>query len=191
MAALPVGSAFPGPADLSRTTDDHLGRRVHDRRHDAHRARARRARREPRRFDGTPGQRFSLENRPVLTWPGSSLTVVTGEDTSEWQAVEHFASADGTTACFHIDSVAGELVFGPGVRERDGTIRQYGAIPPKGALLQMSAYRTGGGTKGNVSIGQIRVLKTSVPYVSRVENRRAAVGGAEAKPSRRSNCAAR
>lgn len=131
--------------------------------------------------DGTPGQRFSLENRPVLTWPGSSLTVVTGEDTSEWQAVEHFASADETTACFHIDSVAGELVFGPGVRERDGTVRQYGAIPPKGALLQVSAYRSGGGTKGNVSIGQIRVLKTSVPYVSRVENRRAAVGGAEAE----------
>ena len=45
----------------------------------------------------------------------------------------------------------------------------------------MSAYRTGGGKKGNVGIGQIRVLKTSVPYVSRVENRRAAVGGAEAE----------
>jgi predicted phage baseplate assembly protein len=45
----------------------------------------------------------------------------------------------------------------------------------------MSAYRTGGGTKGNITIGQIRVLKTSVPYVSRVENRRAAVGGAAAE----------
>jgi predicted phage baseplate assembly protein len=45
----------------------------------------------------------------------------------------------------------------------------------------MSAYRTGGGTKGNIGIGQIRVLKTSVPYVSRVENRRAAVGGAAAE----------
>jgi predicted phage baseplate assembly protein len=45
----------------------------------------------------------------------------------------------------------------------------------------VSAYRTGGGKKGNIGIGQIRVLKTSVPYISRVENRRAAVGGAEAE----------
>ena len=89
--------------------------------------------------------------------------------------------ADETSRCFHIDSVAGEVVFGPGVREGDGAVRQYGAIPPKGAHLRMSAYRTGGGTKGNVSIGQIRVLKTSVPYVSRVENRSAAVGGAPAE----------
>ena len=72
-------------------------------------------------------------------------------------------------------------MFGPGVRERDGTVRHYGAVPRKWASLQMSAYRTGGGTKGNVSVGQIRVLKTSVPYVSRVENRSAAVGGAEAE----------
>jgi predicted phage baseplate assembly protein len=131
--------------------------------------------------DGTPGQRFSLENHPVLPWSGSSLVVSTGDAIGEWQAVEHFAEADDASPWFHIDSVAGEVVFGPGVRERDGTVRQYGAIPPKGTVLKMSAYRTGGGARGNVSIGQIRVLKTSVPYVSRVENRRAAVGGAQAE----------
>jgi predicted phage baseplate assembly protein len=131
--------------------------------------------------DGTPGQRFSLQHLPALPWPGSALTVSAGDESGEWQAVEHFADADEATRCFHIDSVAGEVTFGPAVRESDGTLRQYGAIPPKGAALRMSAYRTGGGSRGNVAIGQIRVLKTSVPYVSRVENRRAAVGGAQAE----------
>jgi predicted phage baseplate assembly protein len=131
--------------------------------------------------DGTAGQRFPLQHRPVLPWPGSSLSVLAGEHSSEWSPVDHFGDEDVLSRSFHIDPVAGEVVFGPGVREADGNIRQYGAIPPRGASLEMSAYRTGGGKKGNVGKGQIRVLKTSVPYVSRVENRRAAVGGAEAE----------
>jgi predicted phage baseplate assembly protein len=131
--------------------------------------------------DGTPGQRFALQHRPVLPWPGTSLSVTTGHETTQWSPVDHFAAEDESSRCFHIDPVGGEVVFGPAVREGDGTIRQYGAVPPKSASLRMGAYRTGGGKKGNVGIGQIRVLKTSVPYVSRVENRRAAVGGAEAE----------
>ena len=131
--------------------------------------------------DGTPGQRFSLQHFPVLPWAGSTLTVTSDGQGSEWHAVEHFADTDEATTCFHIDPVAGEVTFGPAVRESDGIVRQYGARPRKGAALRMSAYRTGGGSNGNVAIGQIRVLKTSVPYVSRVENRRAAVGGAQAE----------
>jgi predicted phage baseplate assembly protein len=131
--------------------------------------------------DGTPGQRFALQHRPVLPWSGSSLSVISGDETTEWSPVDHFGEEDESSRSFHIDSVAGEVVFGPAVREADGTIRRYGKIPAKSATLRMSAYRTGGGKKGNVGTGQIRVLKTSVPYVSRVENRRAAVGGAEAE----------
>ena len=131
--------------------------------------------------DGTPGQRFSLQHLPALAWDATTLTVSSGDQTDEWHAVEHFGGADEATRCFHIDPIGGTVEFGPAVRESDGTVRQYGAIPPKGAALQMSAYRTGGGSNGNVSIGQIRVLKTSVPYVSRVENRRPAVGGAQAE----------
>ena len=131
--------------------------------------------------DGTPGQRFALQHRPVLPWSGSSLSVIAGDETTEWSPVDHFGEEDESSRSFHIDPVAGEVVFGPAVREADGSIRQYGKIPAKSASLRMSAYRTGGGKKGNVGIGQIRVLKTSVPYVSRVENRRAAVGGAEAE----------
>jgi predicted phage baseplate assembly protein len=43
--------------------------------------------------------------------------------------------------------------------------------------VRLSAYRVGGGRRGNVARGRIRVLKTSVPYIARVENRHPAVGG--------------
>lgn len=128
--------------------------------------------------DGTAGQRFVLQHGPVLPWSGSSLTVTSGEQTTQWHPVDHFGDEDESSHAFHVDGVAGDIVFGPAVRESDGTIRQYGDIPTKSAEVRMTAYRTGGGRVGNVGKGQIRVLKTSVPYVARVENRRAAVGGA-------------
>ena len=52
-------------------------------------------------------------------------------------------------------------------------------MPPLGARLRLAAYRVGGGRRGNVARGLVRVLKTSVPYVARVENRHPAVGGAD------------
>lgn len=132
--------------------------------------------------DGTPGQKFVLQRRPVVPWeePGV-LQVIDDDGVTEWAPVEHFAEADPDEKCFHIDAFAGEVQFGPAVRQGDGTLRQYGAVPPKGAYLRLSVYRTGGGVRGNISTGQVRVLKTSVPYVARVENRTPAVGGARAE----------
>ena len=43
----------------------------------------------------------------------------------------------------------------------------------------MSAYRVGGGRRGNVARGVVRVLKSSVPYVTQVENRHPAAGGVD------------
>lgn len=132
--------------------------------------------------DGTPAQRFTLGRRPVVPWEEPTvLTAIDDDGVTEWQAVEHFAQAGPGDRWFHIDPISGEAQFGPAVRQGDGSLRQYGAIPPKGAHLRLSSYRTGGGTAGNVATGAVRVLKTSVPYVSRVENRIAAVGGAEAE----------
>lgn len=132
--------------------------------------------------DGTPGQRFALQRRPVVPWeePGV-LQVIDDDGVAEWAPAEHFAEADPDEKCFHIDAFAGEVQFGPAVRQGDGTLRQYGAVPPKGAHLRLSVYRTGGGVRGNIATGQVRVLKTSVPYVARVENRTPAVGGARAE----------
>jgi len=61
----------------------------------------------------------------------------------------------------------------------DGALRRYGAVPVKGAHLRLASYRTGGGRRGNVSARAISVLKSSIPFVSRVENRRPARGGVD------------
>jgi predicted phage baseplate assembly protein len=132
--------------------------------------------------DGSPAQQFRLAHRPVV--PGdepATLTVSTLDGVETWTEVEDFAQSGPTDRVFHLDHQAGELRFGPAVRQADGSLRCFGAVPEKNAALRLDAYRTGGGHRGNVAVGQIRVLKTSVPFVSRVENRSSAVGGAEAE----------
>jgi predicted phage baseplate assembly protein len=132
--------------------------------------------------DGSPGQQFPLQRRPVVLWHEPSvLQVSTESGWRDWAQVSHFASSGPNDEVFRIDAFGGELQLGPAVRLADGTLREYGSRPPKGAVLRLSAYRTGGGRRGNVSRGAVRVLKTSTPYVSRVENRAPAVGGAEAE----------
>jgi predicted phage baseplate assembly protein len=128
--------------------------------------------------DGSPGQRFVLQRRPVVAGELVGVLRVAGPgEVEEWTRVAHFAESRPEDRHFRIEASRGEVEFGPSVREPDGGLRQYGAAPAKGARLRLSVYRTGGGRPGNVAPGQVRVLKTSVPYVSRVENRRAASGG--------------
>ncbi|MGB3256773.1 MAG: putative baseplate assembly protein [Ornithinimicrobium sp.] len=130
--------------------------------------------------DGTPGQRMSLSRRPVVPSAGqTTLEVEVGSETQSWQEVPHFALSGPGDHHFRIAAHDGEVHFGPAVRQPDGSLRYYGAVPPKGANIVAGSYRTGGGRAGNVAVGQIRVLKTSVPYVARVENRAAAIGGSE------------
>jgi predicted phage baseplate assembly protein len=59
--------------------------------------------------------------------------------------------------------------------------RQYGRVPPLGAEIIMTRYRTGGGSRGNVQARQLTVLKTALPYVKSVINYRSAVGGDDAE----------
>ena len=73
------------------------------------------------------------------------------------------------------------MQFGPAIRRADGRLQKYGDAPRRGAVLRLEVYRTGGGQTGNIARGQIRVLKTSVPYVARVENRIPAIGGTDAE----------
>lgn len=131
--------------------------------------------------DGTPGQRFALQRRPILP-PGRPAVLQVSDETdgwTDWLPAGDFATSTARDRHYRLDSVAGEVEFGPVVRQPDGSLRQYGAIPPKGSTLRMSSYRIGGGSRGNIARGQIRVLKTSVPYVARVENRGPASGGVE------------
>lgn len=129
---------------------------------------------------GVPGQRFSLLHHPVVA--GDRPPVLRVSETNEWVdwvQVPDFASSGPTDRHFVLDAVAGAVLLGPGVRQPDGTLRQYGRVPPKGARLRLDAYMTGGGRRGNVAAGSISVLKSSIPFVSRVSNRRPASGGVD------------
>ncbi|MEO1126841.1 MAG: putative baseplate assembly protein [Cyanobacteria bacterium J06639_16] len=127
-----------------------------------------------------------------------------------WQEVEDFADSTAESRHYVLDSLSGTIQFGPLVREpgqaREVTMlrsrlqtqgqsllqgqaetitslmeRQYGAVPPKGSTLQMVAYRTGGGRKGNVQPHTLRIVKSAVPYVAAVTNHTPARNGADAE----------
>lgn len=132
--------------------------------------------------EGVPGQRFNVKHRPVVpTGQPVTVEVAAGDGWQEWTCVSSFGESGPDDRDFLLDPVPGEIIFGPGVREPDGLLRQYGAVPPKGAAIRVPLYRNGGGRKGNVARGAISVLKSSIPYVARVENRRPATGGVDAE----------
>jgi predicted phage baseplate assembly protein len=131
------------------------------------------------RTDGSPGQRFYLEHTPVVPrLPGEHLEIRYDDGTKDrWIEVSDFASSTPDDPHYTIDSMSGEVRLAPALPQVDGTIKHYGAIIPKNAMLVMRAYRYGGGRAGNVARGAINVLKTALPYIDRVENRQPAQGG--------------
>ena len=132
--------------------------------------------------EGVAGQRFSVKRPPVVASGQPLVLEVSGDEGWEqWTQVAGFAGSRPGDRHFVLEAIDGEIVLGPAVREPDGGLRQYGAVPPKGAALRVRQYRTGGGARGNVARGAIRVLKSSLPYVSRVENRVPAAGGVDAE----------
>lgn len=128
--------------------------------------------------EGVAGQTFELQRSPVVDdGQRMVLEVASGAGWQQWAEVGSFADCEPDDQVFQVDRARGRLVLAPAVREPDGTMRRFGAVPPKGAPLRVPAYRTGGGPRGNVAARAISVLRTSVPYVERVENRRSASGG--------------
>jgi predicted phage baseplate assembly protein len=98
-----------------------------------------------------------------------------------WQLVTDFSNSDRYDRHFMLDEATGEIVFGPAVRQRDGTVRQYGRIPEARRQVRISRYRYGGGTLGNVPAHRIDSLKSAVPYIDRVTNLVRAEGGRDAE----------
>ncbi|MEB3233607.1 MAG: putative baseplate assembly protein [Leptolyngbyaceae bacterium] len=170
--------------------------------------------------DGNPGQRFQLQSGKILPREAEAEHLVLTPPNGlpqNWQEVSDFANSGPDDRHYTLDSITGEIQFGPLVREpamlRDDTRlrariqappgqttertaseatglepaavklmeRQYGAVPPKGAIIRMSTYRSGGGNRGNVQTGTLRILKSAVPYVAQVTNHQAARDGADAE----------
>jgi predicted phage baseplate assembly protein len=135
------------------------------------------------RSDGTPGQSFRLANAPVLPRRRGETVEVEQEDGGyeQWQEVADFSQSDPEDKHFVLNSADGEIRFGPGIRQPSGETEQFGDIPAKDRLIRFSTYHFGGGSMGNVGKGTITVLKSSIPYVAAVANRRGASGGVDAE----------
>lgn len=135
------------------------------------------------RSDGSPGQRYVLRSSPVLSRESRETLMVEGEGKPPvpWTEVNSFSESESDSTHFMLDSSTGEVRLGPAVRQRDGTMKLYGTVPERGALLTFLRYRCGGGHRGNVRVRAVNTLKSSIPYISRVENLEAASGGLDAE----------
>lgn len=131
---------------------------------------------------GEPGQVFHLKHAPVLAFQDGETIEVEERDGSElfyraWSRVDDFSKSDRYDRHFTLDESTGEIRFGPGVRQPDGSICQYGRVPEAGRKVQLTQYRYGGGIAGNVPAGKIQVMRSAVPYIDKVTNFKRADGG--------------
>jgi predicted phage baseplate assembly protein len=139
--------------------------------------------------DGRPGQVFQTRRAPVLPRrPGETVRVVlarherSGEpEEQQWSEVADLADATAEDRVFTWSGASGEIRFGPQVLDREGRVRQHGAIPPIDAQVVVTGYRFGGGRRGNVPAGRLTVLHTSIPFVAAVTNLDQSRGGVDAE----------
>ncbi|GMU40220.1 MAG: putative baseplate assembly protein [Chloroflexota bacterium] len=131
--------------------------------------------------DGRPAQAFAVQFVPVLPRdPGQTVVVRTVEGVEErWTEIEDFGRSGPEDRHFIWDSTTGEIRFGPRIRQPDGSERQHGAVPPERAEVSVTGYVFGGGREGNVAPNQLTVLRSAIPFVDTVTNRRAATGGVD------------
>ena len=131
---------------------------------------------------GKPDQVFKVRNTPVLPrLAGETVTMTHGGVITDWTEVDDFGRSTKDDRHFVWNSTTGEVHFGPLIRYPNGVTRQHGALPPEGAVLAVSGYRTGGGVVGNVGSGTLRGLQTTIPYIAGVENIAPAIGGVDAE----------
>jgi hypothetical protein len=132
--------------------------------------------------DGTPNQRFTLIHpRLILRSLGlgqeiqRDIILKVGEEVKPWNMQETLAFSRDQQPDYIIEVDENDqatVVFGDG---------DFGAIPPKGALIKAS-YRVGGGKLGNVAANMIQTI-VDAPQMAliggKVTNPAPATGGAE------------
>jgi len=75
---------------------------------------------------------------------------------------------------YALDASSGRVDFGDGLN---------GRVPPAGAAILVREVSVGGGSRGNVAAGAIKLLLGAVPGIQDVFNPRAAEGGADGEPA--------
>ncbi len=155
--------------------------------------------------NGKPRQTFRTARRPVLRdlhlqvrepdAPGAeelavirstsgvdSMTVVADAQGRaaavwvRWHEVEGWLSSTHEDRHFVVNRETGEILFGDNIK---------GRIPPAGTNnVRLRRYQTGGGAGGNKPRGAIEQLRQTVPYVDKVSNLEAAVGGQDLEDRR-------
>lgn len=134
------------------------------------------------RSSGEPGQTFQLEHRPVLALDEDEYVEVEEMRDGElvfvpWEYVEEFSNSTRYDRHFSLDTAAGTVEFGPSVRQRDGSMRQYGRVPEPHRNVRIRKYRHGGGGAGNVPANRINQMRSAIPYILEVTNLKRAEGG--------------
>ncbi|AKV66609.1 MULTISPECIES: putative baseplate assembly protein [Microcystis] len=125
--------------------------------------------REPEKPSELELERLKLpgNSNPITPTPNSREVWV------QWQQVPDFYGSSSRDRHYVLDQLTGKIRFGNG---------RNGLIPPLGTgNLRIARYQTGGGKAGNKPVDSIVQLKTTVPYIEKVTNLQAAVGGAEAE----------
>jgi uncharacterized phage protein gp47/JayE len=87
-----------------------------------------------------------------------------------WRRLEDFGEAAAADRVYTIDQTFGLIQFGDGV---------HGRVPPIGRDNIRATYRAGGGEAGNVAAGEIKTLRTTIPFVEKALNPEAAGGGSD------------
>lgn len=132
--------------------------------------------------NGEPGQRFMLQHSPVLNFTdGETVEVEETVDGAQvfvpWTRVDDFSKSDKFSRHFVLDTAAGQIIFGPSVRQPDGSAVQYGKIPESGRRIRVTDYRYGGGTRGNLPENALDIMNTTLAYISRASNLSRSLGG--------------
>ena len=125
--------------------------------------------REPEKPSELELERLKLpgNSNPITPIPNSREVWV------QWQQVPDFYGSTSRDRHYVLDQLTGKIQFGNG---------RNGLIPPLGTgNLRIARYQTGGGEAGNKPVDSIVQLKTTVPYIEKVTNLQAAVGGTEAE----------
>lgn len=134
------------------------------------------------RAAGTPGEAMQLSRYPLVSEQDNLvIEVSSSEGWQTWNRVPTFADQATDAQVFTLDSVSGVLRFGPLIRMEDGSARTFGGTPDVGATVRVPRYRAGGGAAGNLDTGALRLLRTSIPFIARVQNIVPAIGGVDAE----------